>query len=93
MRDGFDVDGGYLRGGVLYFDDGEVKPTLGGTYGTEAGPGRLILGANIQGRYNPKQKNSLRFGDSPENNPNYREEEFDNREDQSDIRDGTDYLV
>jgi outer membrane receptor protein involved in Fe transport len=91
LRDGFDVDGGYVRGGVLYFDDGEVKPTVGAVYGTEAGPGRLLLGANIQGRYNPKKKFSLRYGDSPENNPNYREEEFDNREDQVDIRDGTDY--
>lgn len=59
-------------------------------WGGEVGPGRLILGANLQGRYNPKQKSSLRFGDSPENNPNFATADFDNREDQSDTRDGTD---
>ena len=58
--------------------------------GTEFAGGRLLLGANLQGRYNPKQKSSLRYGDSPENNANYKTEEFDNREDQSDIRDGDD---
>ena len=31
-------------------------------YGTEAGSGRLLLGANLQGRYNPKIKNSFRYG-------------------------------
>ena len=93
LRDGYDIDGGYVRVGGLYFDDGELKPSLGLVYGTALGPGRLILGANIQGRYNPKEKTSLRFGDSPENNPNFRTEEFDNREDQDDIRDGTDYSV
>ena len=93
LRDGYDIDGGYVRVGGLYFDDGELKPSLGLVYGTEVGSGRLILGANVQGRYNPKEKTSLRFGDGPENNPNFRTEEFDNREDQDDIRDGTDYSV
>lgn len=93
LRDGYDVDGGYIRGGALHYDDGEIKPTFGAVYGTEAGPGRLILGVNAQGRYNPKEKFSLRYGDSPENNPNFQEEEFDNREDQSDVRDGEDYSV
>jgi len=91
LRDGYDIDGGYVRAGGLYFDDGELKPSFGVVYGTEAGPGRLLLGANVLGRYNPKQKSSIRFGDSPENNPNFETEEFDNREDQSDTRDGTDY--
>ncbi len=91
LRDGYDIEGGYVRAGGLYFDDGEVKPSVGAVYGTEAGPGRLLLGANLQGRYNPKVKNSLRYGDGPENNPNFATEEFDNREDQTDVRDGTDY--
>ena len=51
----------------------------------------MLVGANIQGRYNPKKKKSLRYGDSSENNPDYAADDFDNREDQSDIRDGTDY--
>jgi hypothetical protein len=91
LRDGFSLDGGYVRAGALRFDDGEVKPNAGFYYGGELAGGRVLIGANVQGRYNPKEKTSLRFGDSPENNPNFRTEDFDNREDQSDVRDGTDY--
>lgn len=91
LRDGYQLDGGYVRAGGLRFDDGEVKPSIGAVFGGELGPGRILLGANVQGRYNPKKKFSLRYGDSPENDPDYAENEFDNREDQSDVRDGTDY--
>ena len=91
LRDGYQLDGGYIRGGALYFDDGKVKPSIGAVLGTKLGAGRLLIGANLQGRHNPKSKFSLRYGDSPENNPNYATDDFDNREDQSDIRDGTDY--
>ncbi|WP_343518775.1 outer membrane beta-barrel protein [Sphingomonas sp.] len=83
LRDGYQLDGGYVRAGGLFFDDGEVKPSLGAVLGTKAGPGRLLLGANVQGRYNPKKKYSLRF-DGPGGT-------LQNREDQSDTRDGTDY--
>lgn len=91
LRDGFQLDGGYVRMGVLRFDDGEVKPSLGLVYGGALGPGRLLIGGNIQGRYNPKIKKSLRYGDSPENHPDFATDDFDNREDQTDTRDGTDY--
>lgn len=91
LRDAFTMDGGYLRGGALVYDDGEVKPSGGLYYGGKFGPGRLLAGVNIQGRYNPKKKKSLRFGDSPENNPDYAAQDFENREDQHDVRDGTDY--
>jgi outer membrane receptor protein involved in Fe transport len=91
LRDGYELDGGYVRAGGLYFDDGEFKESLGAVYGGAVGPGRLIIGGNLQGRYNPKVKKSLRYGDSPENNPTYRLDDFDNREDQTDTRDGTDY--
>jgi outer membrane receptor protein involved in Fe transport len=91
LRDGFSLDGGYVRGGGLLFDDGEVKATGGFYYGGALAGGRVLIGANVQGRYNPKEKTSLRFGDSPENNPDFFTEDFDNREDQSDVRDGTDY--
>lgn len=93
LRDGYSMDGGYVRGGGLFFDDTKVKPTGGVYYGGELGPGRVLLGANVQGRYNPKRKQSLRFSDSPENNPNFETEDFDNREDQRDTRDGTDYAA
>lgn len=91
LRDGYDLEGGYVRAGGLYFDDGELKPSLGAVWGGAVAGGNLLVGANVQGRYNPKEKSSLRFGDGPENNPNFRTEEFDNREDQTDVRDGTDY--
>ncbi len=91
LRDGFSLDGGYVRGGALLFDDGEVKPSGGFYYGGALAGGRVLVGANVQGRYNPKIKSSLRFGDSPENNPNFFTDDFDNREDQTDTRDGTDY--
>src|SRR3546814_5668615 len=51
----------------------------------------LLVGLNLQGRHNPKRKGSLRYGDSPENNPDYAVDDFDNREDQRDTRDGKDY--
>lgn len=91
LRDGFALDGGYVRGGALLFDDGEIKPSGGFYYGGELAGGRVLVGANIQGRYNPKIKSSLRYGDSPENNPDFATDDFDNREDQTDTRDGTDY--
>ncbi|TGY90134.1 TonB-dependent receptor [Marinicauda algicola] len=91
LRDGYDLDGGYVRAGALRFDDGEIKPSFGAVYGGELGQGRILLGANVQGRYNPKEKFSLRYGDSPENDPAFATNEFDNREDQTDTRDGTDY--
>ena len=93
LRDAYTLDGGYVRGGGLHFDDGEIKPTAGIFYGGALGPGRVLLGANVQGRYNPKKKVSLRFSDSPENNPNFATEDFANREDQSDTRNGTDYAL
>ncbi len=94
LRDGYQLDGGYLRGGALLFDDGKVKPSLGAVFGTQVGPGRLLIGANLQGRYNPKKKFSIRFANAedsagdPTNVP-----EFDNREDQSDVRNGNDYAL
>ncbi len=90
LRDAYELDGGYAKLGFLGFDDGEIKESIGAVWGGKVGAGRLLLGANIQGRYNPKIKESQRFGDSPENDPNFRINEFDNREDQTDTRDGTD---
>jgi outer membrane receptor for ferrienterochelin and colicin len=90
LRDGYSLDGGYVRAAGLFFDDGEVKPSGGFYYGGALAGGRVLVGANIQGRYNPKIKSSFRYGDSPENDPNFLDE-FDNREDQTDTRDGTDY--
>jgi iron complex outermembrane recepter protein len=87
LRDAFQLDGGYVKAGGMLFDDGKVKPLLGAFWGGQVGPGRLMIGGNIQGRYNPKKKESLRF------EPDDGVLEFDNREDQADTRNGTDYSV
>lgn len=85
LRDAYSLDGGYVKAGGLYFDDDELKPTVGGVVGAPIGDARILLGGNIQGRHNPKDKKSFRF------EPDAGALAFDNREDQSDVRDGTDY--
>jgi outer membrane receptor protein involved in Fe transport len=83
LRDALALDGGYVRAGGILLSDDEVKGTFGGVWGGEVGPGRLLVGASVQGRRNPKSKFSQRF-DEPG-------DDVDNIEVQSDIRDGTDY--
>jgi outer membrane receptor protein involved in Fe transport len=85
MRDALSIDGGYLRAGAIHTNDGRVKGTVGGVWGGQVGPGRLLVGASVQGRRNPKEKLSQRF-DAPGG-------ELDNIEVQSDVRDGTDYSL
>lgn len=82
LRDAYEFDGGYLRAGMSHFDDGENKPTAAAVASGDFAGGRVLAGVSHQGRYNPKNKLSLRY-DEPRG-------EFDNREDQSDTRDGTD---
>jgi outer membrane receptor protein involved in Fe transport len=86
LRDAYALDGGFVRAGALMFNDGRVRETIGGVYATEVGPGRLLVGANLQGRRNPKEKKSLRYSEPPASDAN-----FSNREDQTDLRNGTDY--
>jgi outer membrane receptor protein involved in Fe transport len=78
-----DLEGGYLRAGGLYFDDDELKGSLGGVYGGKLGEWRYTLGADVQERYNPKSK-VTNFYDADRV---FAEE----RELESDTRDGTDY--
>jgi outer membrane receptor protein involved in Fe transport len=82
LRDAYEFDGRYVRAGAMHFDDGEVKATYGGVASGEFAGGRLLGGLNVQGRYNPKRKRSDRF-EEPGG-------DFVDREDQSDVRDGTD---
>lgn len=82
LRDAYEFDGGYVRLGASRFDDGEVTPTLAAVASGAVGDGRVLAGVSHQGRYNPKQKTSLRYAEP--------DGAFDNREDQSDIRDGDD---
>lgn len=82
LRDAYEFDGGYLRAGAMRFDDGKTKPVLGAVGSGEFGGGRVLGGVNVQGRHNPKRKRSDRFGSLGG--------DFVDREDQSDVRDGTD---
>ncbi|MBX9615679.1 MAG: TonB-dependent receptor [Caulobacteraceae bacterium] len=83
LRDAYALDGGYLRAGALLFPDDEVGGTFGAVYGGAVAGGRLLVGASVQDRRNPKDKFSQRF-DRPGGT-------LDNIEDQTDVRDGTDY--
>ncbi|MFZ0266513.1 TonB-dependent receptor plug domain-containing protein, partial [Caulobacter sp.] len=83
LRDAYALDGGFVRAGALMFDDKRIRETVGGVWGGQVGPGRLLIGANVQGRRNPKNKTSLRYTkpDGP----------IVNSETQTDVRNGTDY--
>ena len=83
LRDALALDGGYIRAGALLFPDDEVGSTFGAVYGGEVGPGRLLVGASVQDRRNPKNKFSQRFS-GPGGT-------LDNTEVQTDVRSGTDY--
>lgn len=84
LRDSYSLDGGFVRGGVQYFQNDEHwGEVLGGVWGGEALGGRVLFGLNMQDRHNPKDKFSARF-DSPTS-------ALVNIEDQTDVRDGTDY--
>ncbi|HOZ26880.1 MAG TPA: TonB-dependent receptor [Hyphomonadaceae bacterium] len=83
LKDGYALEGGYVRLGALAFDDGRVRESAGAVWGGKIGEGRLLLGASVQGRHNPKRKTSLRYDDIGE--------DLNNSEIQRDTRDGTDY--
>lgn len=83
LKDGYAIEGGYVRLGALAFDDGRVRESVGAVWGGKIGEGRLLLGASVQGRHNPKRKTSLRYDDVGE--------DLNNSEYQRDTRDGTDY--
>lgn len=88
LRDALALDGGYVRLGALKFNDseyGEFGGTFGAVWGGQVGPGRLLVGANVQDRRNPKDKFSARY-EEPDG-------DLVNIEDQTDVRDGTDYSV
>ena len=83
LRDGYSLDGGYVRGGLQYYaNDGAWRENLGGVWGGAVGQGHLLVGANMQDRHNPKDKESYRYDDILA---------FDDMEVQTDVRDGTDY--
>ena len=86
LRDALSLDGGYVRLGALHWEDSEYGQwggTYGAVWGGQVGPGRLLIGGNIQDRRNPKQKFSERY-EEPGG-------ELTDTEAQTDTRDGTDY--
>ena len=83
LRDANVLEGGYLRAGAILLDDGRVRETFGGVWSGQAGPGRLLVGANVQGRRNPKRKESYRY-DKPGG-------VLEDIELQTDTRNGRDY--
>ena len=86
LRDALSLDGGYVRLGALNWSDsayGRWGGTYGAVWGGQVGAGRLLVGANVQDRRNPKTKFSARY-DAPGG-------ALDNVEVQTDVRDGTDY--
>lgn len=83
LRDGYSIDGGYIRAGAALYPDDELEPTLGAVWGGEALGGQLLVGASVQGRRNPKLKFSERY-DEPGGT-------LDNTEVQTDTRSGDDY--
>jgi outer membrane receptor protein involved in Fe transport len=83
LRDGYSIDGGYLRAGATRYSDDEIEPTFGAFWGGQALGGNLLLGANFQGRRNPKDKFSERFDELGGT--------LENTEVQTDVRSGNDY--
>lgn len=86
LRDALALDGGYIRAGALHWEDSEYGQwggTFGAVWGGQVGPGRLLIGGNMQDRRNPKDKYSIRY-DEPGGT-------IENTEIQTDVRDGTDY--
>ncbi len=83
LRDGYSLDGGYIRAGAALYPDDELEPTVGVVWGGEAMGGQLLVGASTQGRRNPKLKFSERY-DAPGGT-------LDNTEVQTDVRSGDDY--
>lgn len=82
LKDAYDFEGLFVKAGALHFDDGDTKGTGGILWGGKVGDAAFTLGANVQGRHNPKSK-VTDFFDGDDN--------FDDeRELESDVRDGTD---
>jgi len=44
LRDAASLDGGYVRGGVTYYNDDKFAGNAGFYWGGEFGPGRLLIG-------------------------------------------------
>ena len=82
LKEGAQLDGGFVKTGALVNDDGEVRPSAALAYAGSADRTSYWAALNYQGRRNPKNKTSRRYGGEFE--------EIDNIERQDDTRDGVD---
>ncbi|WP_169729258.1 TonB-dependent receptor plug domain-containing protein [Solimonas soli] len=81
LKEGADLEGGFIKGGALLNEDGKLRPAAALAYAGSSESTSYWAGLNDQGRRNPKQKSSWRYdGDGV----------LDNIEKQDDTRDGVD---
>ncbi|MGH8447457.1 MAG: TonB-dependent receptor plug domain-containing protein, partial [Solimonas sp.] len=82
LKEGADLEGGFVKGGALVNEDGKVRPSAALAYAGSSGQTSYWAGLNYQGRRNPKKKTTWAydgdFGDLEE------------IEKQDDTRDGVD---
>ncbi|NEX93777.1 TonB-dependent receptor [Caulobacter sp. 17J65-9] len=80
LKDGVDLQGGFVKAGTLINSDGEMRPSAAVAYAGSRGDTSFWAGLNYQGRRNPKEKFSDRVRPSDDDDIEY----------QSDTRDGVD---
>ncbi len=85
LKEGAQLEGGVVRGGVLMNEDGELRGSGSVAWAGNTDNTSLWLALNYQGRRNPKEKRSERYDDDPANGG-----ALDNIELQDDTRDGED---
>lgn len=85
LKEGAQLEGGAVRGGVLVNGDGEARGAGSISWAGSTENTSLWAALNYQGRRNPKEKRSERYDDDPANGG-----ALDNVELQDDTRDGED---
>ncbi|MDG2523133.1 TonB-dependent receptor [Caulobacter segnis] len=82
LKEGAQLQGGFVKAGALINEDGKVRPSGAIAYAGSSGDTSYWAALNYQGRRNPKKKTSWRYDGTFS--------ELDNIERQDDTRDGVD---
>ncbi|WP_369060424.1 TonB-dependent receptor [Caulobacter sp. 73W] len=82
LKEGAQLEGGFVKAGALINEDGKVRPSGAVAYAGTVGDTSFWGALNYQGRRNPKKKTSWRYDGTFS--------ELDNIERQDDTRDGVD---
>ncbi|WP_269716616.1 TonB-dependent receptor plug domain-containing protein [Caulobacter sp. NIBR2454] len=82
LKEGAQLEGGFVKAGALINEDGKVRPSGAVAYAGSSGDTSFWGALNYQGRRNPKKKTSWRYDGSFS--------DLDNIERQDDTRDGVD---